>query len=426
MTNAAASLPEIENFIARWQASQAAERANCQLFVSELCDVLHVARPEPAGGDDARNAYVFERAVTFNNPDGTTSAGRIDLYKRGCFVLEAKQGSGRTAESAPLFAGATVAAPTARGRRGTAVRGTRGWDVAMRAARGQAEQYVRALPAAEGNPPFVVVADVGYSFELYADFTRAGKTYVPFPDARTHRLLLTDLRREEVRERLRLVWTEPLALDPARRSARVTREVARQLAELARSLEAAGYGAERVASFLMRAIFTMFAEDVRLLPAGAFTALLAEVRAKDVGIFPQMVASLWATMQTGGFSPALREQVLRFNGGLFEGQEALPLDAAQLDLLLLAARADWQDVEPAIFGTLLERALNPQERHKLGAHYTPRAYVERLVLPTVVEPLREEWEATLAAAVTQAQAGDEAAAAGTVKEFHRRLCRVRV
>jgi hypothetical protein len=50
-------------------------------------------------------------------------------------------------------------------------------------------------------------------------------------------------------------------------------------------------------------------------------------------------------------------------------------------------------VEPAIFGTLLERALDPRERHKLGAHYTPRAYVERLVNPTVIEPLREEWKA---------------------------------
>jgi hypothetical protein len=38
-----------------------------------LCDVLNVARPEPAGQDDAQNAYVFERAVTFQNGDGTQS-----------------------------------------------------------------------------------------------------------------------------------------------------------------------------------------------------------------------------------------------------------------------------------------------------------------------------------------------------------------
>ena len=82
-----------------------------------------------------------------------------------------------------------------------------------------------------------------------------------------------------------------------------------------------------------------------------------------------------------------------FNGGLFEDATALPLTDDQLELLIEAARADWRDVEPAIFGTLLERALDPVERHKLGAHYTPRAYVERLVLPTVIEPLRAEWDA---------------------------------
>ena len=48
-------------------------------------------------------------------------------------------------------------------------------------------------------------------------------------------------------------------------------------------------------------------------------------------------------------------------------------------------------MEPAIFGTLVEQALNPEERKKLGAHYTPRAYVERLVHATIIDPLREQW-----------------------------------
>jgi hypothetical protein len=72
-------------------------------------------------------------------------------------------------------------------------------------------------------------------------------------------------------------------------------------------------------------------------------------------------------MDTGGFSPILREDVLRFNGGLFESIEALPLNRDQFDILSLAAGAEWKDVEPAIFGTLLERALDPIERHSLGA-----------------------------------------------------------
>src|SRR5690606_10492458 len=105
----------------------------------------------------------------------------------------------------------------------------------------------------------------------------------------------------------------------------------------------------------------------------------------------------------------------RFNGSLFADTTALPLSANQLDLLMEAANADWTDVEPAIFGTLLERALDPRERHKLGAHYTPRAYVERLVIPTVIDPLREEWEAVLVA-VAQLEEAHEATAYLTEQE----------
>ncbi|MCA1614880.1 MAG: class I SAM-dependent DNA methyltransferase [Acidobacteria bacterium] len=406
-----ASETNVEQFIARWRGSQASERGNSASFINELCALLGVAAPNPATKDPARDDYVYERAVLFNDGEGRTSTNFIDLYKRGCFVLEAKQGSERGAGGAAAG--------------GAAVRGTPGWDVAMRKARGQAERYVRALPPEEGNPPFLVVTDIGHTFELYSDFSRAGKIYVPFPDPRTHRVALEDLRRAEVRERLRQVWTDPLALDPSRRSARVTREVARSLAELARSLEESGHAPERAANFLMRAIFTMFAEDIGLLPRGRFTELLESLRETPEEFRP-MMESVWRDMNEGGYSQGLRARVLRFNGGLFESQEALALDRAQLALLTEASRADWKGVEPAIFGTLLERALDPAERHRLGAHYTPRAYVERLVMPSVVEPLREEWADVLAAAVSLAGKGREAEAAGAVKEFHGRLCRVRV
>jgi hypothetical protein len=421
-----ASANSIKDFIRRWEASGAAERANFQSFLNELCVVLDVPRPDPAQQDDNRNEYVFERAVTFNNGDGSTSPGRIDLYKRGCFVMEAKQGSDRRALAQEEEEETSLGAQGKRGRRrGTAVRGTRGWDDAMLAAKGQAEQYARALPVSEVLPPFLVVVDVGYSIELYSDFSRSGKTYIPFPDAREFRIPLGDLAREDVRERLRLIWTEPLALDPSRRSAKVTREVAARLARLAKSLEDAGHQPERVASFLMRAIFTMFAEDVKLIPAGKFTETLLRLRGR-VKVLPDTLKSLWTTMNEGGFSPVLMEHLLRFNGGLFESSDALPLTEAQLELLIEASKSDWKDVEPAIFGTLLERALNPVERHKLGAHYTPRAYVERLVMPTIIEPLREEWEAAKAAAVTLANAGRVAEAADEVTTFLRKLCRTRV
>ncbi len=421
MTPPSATSTDVQAFIARWKESAAAERANFQMFAAELCDVLGVDRPLPSDG--GLGDYVFERKVTFRHPDGSASDGRIDLYKRNTFVMEAKQGiDAADARQDSLFGPAPATKARARGH---GIRGSLTWSQAMDAARNQAERYAKALPAEEGWPPFVVVADVGHSIALWADFSGSGKAYVPFPDNKTHRIALDALAQDDTRETLRNVWTDPLALDPARKSARVTREVASRLAQLARSLEAAGHSPERVAQFLMRALFTMFAEDVRLLPEGSFTGLLHELKDSPATFAPMMEA-LWKTMDTGGFSPVLRETLRRFNGSLFREQTALPLDAAQLALLAEAAEFQWQDVEPAIFGTLLERALDPRERHKLGAHYTPRAYVERLVIPTVIEPLRTDWDAAKATAAQQQLEGKNGDALKTLRDFHRLLCETRV
>ena len=357
--------PTVDSFIQRWAASGAAERANYQLFLSELCTLLDVPPPDPTRPDDADNAYVFERNVHFLENDGSTTIGRIDLYKRGAFVLEAKQGS--DAATADDEAAAALQAEKTKKpkRRGTAVRGTKSWDDAMVRARGQADRYARALPVSEGWPPFLVVVDVGHSIELYSEFSRSGKTYVPFPDPKSFRILLADLRRDEIRARLRQVWLDPLALDPSRRAAKVTRELAERLAELAKLLEKAGHHPEDVARFLMRCLFTMFAEDVELIPRGSFKDLLGGLLDEPENFKPA-AEDLWRTMNTGGFSPILRKRLLRFNGGLFAESDALPLTRPMLELLHEAAGADWTDVEPAIFGTLLERALEPGRAAQAG------------------------------------------------------------
>lgn len=62
-----------QDFISRWLQSEAAERANYALFLSELCDFLDVPRPDPTRADEHNNIYVFEKAVEFHNLDGTIS-----------------------------------------------------------------------------------------------------------------------------------------------------------------------------------------------------------------------------------------------------------------------------------------------------------------------------------------------------------------
>lgn len=419
---------DVERFIADWRDTGGSELANTQSFINGLCRLLDVEPPAGSRVDDAHNDYVFERRVFQDNGDGTQSFGRIDCYKRDAFILEAKQGSdadraaaGKGDDDLDLF-GQTA---SARVKRGTARRGTPGWTRAMDAAKIQAERYAKALPADHGWPPFLLVADIGYCIEVYADFTGTGKAYAQFPDRARYRIMLDDLRDEDVRERLRAIWTDPKSLDPTARSARVTRDIADLLATVARRIEKRGYNADTTSGFLMRVLFTMFAEDSGLIPNDSFTTLLKQQRAHPEHLEHQLSA-LWAAMDKGEFSPALGVPLRKFNGYLFKERTAIPLDAEELEVLIRAAEHRWTEVEPAIFGTLLERALDAKERAKLGAHYTPRAYVERLIGPTIIEPLRADWDAVRAASgqLIDEERIDEARA--LVETFHTRLSQTKV
>lgn len=420
---------EIEAFIAQWRDTGGSELANTQSFINGLCRLIGVAPPDGSRTDDAHNDYVFERRVFQDNGDGTNSFGRIDAYRRGAFILEAKQGSDadraavqRGEDDLDLF-GQTA---TTRMKRGTARRGTPGWAKAMVQAKGQAERYAKALPIDHGWPPFLLVTDIGYCVEVYADFTGSGKAYAQFPDRSRYRIMLEDLRDPAVRKRLAAIWTEPKSLDPSTQSARVTREVADLLATISRRLEARGHSAEAVSGFLMRLLFTMFAEDTGvLLPQDSFKTLLRGQLGHPEHLHHQL-SSLWAAMDKGTFAPALGIPVKRFNGYLFKDTAALPLDRDELLVLIEASKKDWTEVEPAIFGTLLERALNPKERAKLGAHYTPRAYVERLVGPTIIEPLRADWAGVRVAAAELIDQDKPDEARRTVETFHGRLAATRV
>lgn len=131
---------KLKSFISEWALTGGSELANTQSFVNGLCALIGVDPPKGSRTDDSYNDYVFERRVFQKEADGTESFGRIDAYKRHCFVLEAKQGSDADRKAAEqgeadldIF-GQTAAA---RFKRGTAKRGTPTWSKAMVEARGQ-------------------------------------------------------------------------------------------------------------------------------------------------------------------------------------------------------------------------------------------------------------------------------------------------
>ena len=396
----------ITSFITKWQNTQGqgAELADFQSFARDLCDALSLPHPDPKSDANKDGAYIFERPVDSFDADGQLKQGknRIDLYRRDSFVMEGKQTGKKI--------------------------GSHGWNTAMKKAFHQAENYVRTLPADEGRPPFIVVVDVGRSIQLYSEFSCSGGLYQHYPNTGNFTVTLADIAKTEIQQRLQTLWLEPHALDESKYAAEVTREVSATLAVLAKSLEQTGFEVERTAHFIKRCLFTMFSEDVDLIPEGSFTELLEDLK-NTPEHFVDSMTSLWSAMNTGGFEGQLRTKLRRFNGGLFTDIDPIPLNTDQIQLLIDAAKSDWRYVEPAIFGTLLERALDPRERHKLGAHYTPRAYVERLVMPTLIEPLRDKWN-TVQVEVEVLLQGETKntveKALSTLREFHFHLCNIKI
>jgi hypothetical protein len=362
----------------RWGTARPAERANAQLYIVELCDALGVEPPRPAG-----SGYEFELPVKLIARDGTESRGFVDCYKAGHFVLEAKDYE--------------------EGRSN---------DVLLRKAYGQARQYASHDPLGIA-PPYILVLDVG---KMILVWDRWSGTFGGYPAARRIDLMRLHERPEDI-ALLVDIWTNPNARDPRMSSQLVTKEIAQRLAELAASLEARQFEQERVARFLMRCVFTMFSEDVGLLPDEPFYHLLDELAIASPDEFPGAAEELWRAMDEGrrfGY-----RRLLRFNGHFFRDAEALPLTRDDLTTLLVAARADWSRVEPTIFGTLLTRALDPRERHRLGAEFTPPDFIERLVRPTIEVPVRERWTA-VQAEVLQLRDSKDAAGAAKSKEKLRR------
>lgn len=415
----------VTDFIAKWGGvTGGAERANLGQFINDMCQALGLPIPGVAEGGTLSD-YQFEGPVQGGGAGGNT--GAIDLYKRGCFVLEGKQSRLSEAQKsqAQLFDLPESAPAAPSGAR---------YDRLMREALAQAKRYAVNLPAEHPWPPFLIVCDVGRAFELYFDWSGNGRGYGYFPDQASYRLELHRFAEPEVQDTIRAIWTNPASIDPRAKSAEVSRDIARRLAAVSQWLEKVqrirtdtktdserSLAIEETALFLMRIIFCMFAEDVGLLPEESFTKFLQRAVENEAAFEPEL-EDLWSVMgRPDGkrYASAIGGEVRYFNGGLFASAQTYSLSNSDRGELLEAARKDWRKVEPAIFGTLLEQALTPSERAKLGAHYTPRPYVERLVQATIMDVLEAEWDAVQ----HPAEGAPELAA---VHAFHDRLCVLRI
>jgi hypothetical protein len=381
-----AILDALRKLVERWTGAKSRERANYQLYLGELCAALAVEGPRPAG-----SGYEYEFPIKVVDRAGKDGSNFVDLFKRDHFLLEAKdKEAGRTDE------------------------------LMLRKAYGQARSYITHLPGT--TPPYLLILDVAKTMMVW-DRWEGG--FGGFGAGRRIDLPTLHERAADI-ALLRDIWAQPQVRDPRARAQAITEKIAGKLSKLADSLEKRGYDQERVSRFLIRCVFTMFAEDVRLLHDEPFLHLIQDVALPNPDDFVPAAEELWRAMDHGKRF-GLRK-LLRFNGHFFKDAEALPLTPADLGVLLEAAKADWSDVEPSIFGTLLTRALDPKERHRLGAEYTPPEFIARIVRPTVEEPIRERWTAVQAEVLQIREGGrpkDRKLAEQRLRDFHEWLRQLR-
>ena len=336
-------------FIAKWRASELNESAAAQSHFNDLCQML--GEPTPTDADPAGDWYCFERGARKD----TGGDGWADVWKRGCFAWEYK------------------------GKRAN-----------LDAAFNQLRQYALALE----NPPLLIVSDME-RFRIRTNWTNSVSV--------THEFTLDDLADGATRDRLKWAMSEPERLRPGDTRQAVTERAAATFAELAQGLRDRGHDPQTVAHFVNRLVFCMFAEDVGLLPDEMFTRMLTHAR-RNPDKFADYASRLFGAMATGGDIDF--QAVAWFNGGLFDDGAALPLDREGVETALKAAALDWSEIDPSILGTLFERGLNPDKRSQLGAHYTDRDKIMRIVEPVIVRPLLAEWEAektAIAAALEHAE-----------------------
>ena len=344
------------DFIAKWRAAELKERSAAQEHFIDLCRLLD--EPTPAEADPTGEHYCFERGARKD----TGGDGWADVWKRHHFAWEYKT-------PAPAKAGGEHADP--RHRRSGA-----GLDAAFN----QLRQYALALE----NPPLLIVSDMA-RFRIRTNWTNSV--------SETHEFTLDDLADAAIRDKLKWAMSDPERLRPGESRQALTERAAATYAALAQSLRARGHEPQAVAHFVNRLVFCMFAEDVGLLRDNMFTRMLHRARLRPER-FSNMARILFGAMATGGEIGF--ETVDWFNGGLFDDDTALPLNKAEIETTLKAAALDWAEIDPSILGTLFERGLDPSKRSQLGAHYTDRDKIMRIIEPVVIRPWLAEWEAAKA------------------------------
>ena len=346
-----------QKFSSKWADNELKESAASKEHFLDVCAL--VGSPTPREADRQGEWFAFEKGVQKGALAGVKTGkskkqGFADVFLRGSFLWEYK-----------------------------------GPHKDLDEAYAQLQLYRDDLE----NPPLLIVSDMD-RFVIRTNFNDMPVEELPF----TNEEIGSD--GGEAVTLLRKAFSDPYSLRPGRSREAITEEVAEKFGLLAGGLRERGEEPHEAAHFLMKLIFCLFAEDVGLLPDGLFGEMI-EPSVSSPDRFPERARSLFRAMAEPG-GEVNWKTIRHFNGGLFADDVALFLTRKELQILAEAAELDWGSVEPAVFGTLFERSLDPNKRSQLGAQYTSKEDILLVVEPVLMAPLRREWQQVRATIETDA------------------------
>jgi type I restriction-modification system DNA methylase subunit len=246
----------------------------------------------------------------------------------------------------------------------------------------QAKEYIQGLKESE-VPKYILVCDFK-NFRLYDTEERTTIEFklADFVKNVQHFSLVAGYQKRTYKEQ-----------DP------VNIKAAELLGKLHDRLEEVGYTGHPLEVFLVRLLFCLFAEDTTIFEKLQFQTFLEQKTAEDGSDLASRLQELFQVLDTPEEKrfKNLDEDLARFpyvNGKLFE--ETLPIasfDKKMRQALLDCCYLDWSKISPAIFGSMFQSVMNPEERRNLGAHYTSEKNILKLIKPLFLDDLWAEFEA---------------------------------
>ena len=249
------------------------------------------------------------------------------------------------------------------------------------------------------------------------------RTNFPGMETVLHEIPIVELEQDGQLAKLRNCFFAPEEFRPNRSVEDVTWETAELFRDMVADMEQYTDDSERLARYLNRIVFCLYAEDAGLLPDGILADILNANRQRP-DLSNRAIADLFEQMAGGGLFGA--HEIAHFNGDLFLPDEPVELSATAMQRLGEAVARNWRNIEPSIFGTLFERALDASQRARLGAHYTGADDIMLVIDPVVLAPLEREWEVSRGEIEELLEDDDGDAARTRLEAFRQRLALVAV